>query len=152
MLEGHLLSDRYRIKKTIGGGGMASVYLAEVTILDREIAIKVVRLEYAHDDEFIARFDREAKAATSRFHPNIVNIFDVGEEEHILFMVMEYVDGLTLKEYIHRFGPIDVEEALDIMKQVTSAIAHAHANDLVHRDIILQTVLLDKYNNVEMTV
>src|SRR5690625_1871958 len=151
MLEGHLLSDRYRIKKTIGGGGMANVYLAEDTILDRDVAIKVLRLEYANDDEFIARFDREAKAATSLSHPNIVNIFDVGEEEHILYMVMEYVDGLTLKEYIHRFGPIEVEEALDIMKQVTSAIAHAHANDLVHRDIKPQNVLLDKYNNVKVT-
>src|SRR5690625_5184393 len=152
MLEGHLLSDRYRIKKTIGGGGMANVYLAEDIILDRDVAIKVLRLEYANDEEFIARCDSEAIAATSLSHANIVKIFEVGEEDHILYMVMEYVDGLTLKEYIHRFGPIEVKEALEIMKQVTSAIAHAHANDLVHRDIILQTVLLDKYNNVEMTV
>lgn len=151
MLEGHLLSDRYRIKRTIGGGGMANVYLAEDIILNRDVAIKVLRLEYANDDEFIARFDREAKAATSLAHPNIVNIFDVGEEDHILYMVMEYVDGLTLKEYIQRFGPIEVEEALNIMKQVTSAIAHAHANDLVHRDIKPQNILIDKYGNVKVT-
>lgn len=151
MLEGHLLSDRYHIKKIIGGGGMANVYLAEDIILKRDVAIKVLRLEYANDEEFIARFDREAKAATSLAHPNVVNIFDVGEEDHILYMVMEYVDGFTLKEYIHRFGPIEVEEALNIMKQVTSAIAHAHANDLVHRDIKPQNILLDKYNNVKVT-
>src|SRR5690625_3913327 len=117
MLEGHLLSERYKIKKTIGGGGMANVYLARDIILDRDVAIKVLRLEYANDEEFIVRFDREAKAATSLSHPNIVNIFDVGAEKNILYMVMEYVDGLTLKEYIHKNSPIDVETALDIMNR-----------------------------------
>src|SRR5690625_1871226 len=124
MLEGHLLNERYRIEKTIGGGGMANVYLAHDTILDRKVAIKVLRLEFADDVEFIERFDREAQAATSLLHPNIVNIYDVGEEKHILYMVMEFVDGVTLKEYIQRNGPLAVEEALNIMKQITSAIAH----------------------------
>lgn len=151
MLEGHLLSERYKIKSTIGGGGMANVYLADDTILDREVAIKVLRLEYANDEEFIARFDREAKAATSLSHPNVVNIFDVGEEDHILYMVMEYVDGLTLKEYIQQYGPVEVEEALSIMKQITAAIAHAHANDLVHRDIKPQNILIDSYGQVKVT-
>lgn len=151
MLKGRLLNDRYKLKETIGGGGMANVYLAEDIILNREVAIKVLRLEYANDEEFIARFDREAQAATSLSHPNVVNIFDVGEEEHILYMVMEYVEGLTLKEYIQRNGPIDVEEALNIMKQITSAIAHAHANDLVHRDIKPQNILIDAYGNVKVT-
>lgn len=151
MLEGHLLSERYKIKKTIGGGGMANVYLARDIILDRDVAIKVLRLEYANDEEFIIRFDREAKAATSLSHQNIVNIFDVGAEKNILYMVMEYVDGLTLKEYIQRNSPIEVETAMDIMNQVTSAIAHAHANDLVHRDIKPQNILIDKYGNVKVT-
>lgn len=151
MLEGHLLSDRYRIKARIGGGGMANVYLAKDVILNRDVAIKVLRLEYANDEEFIQRFDREAQAATSLSHPNIVNIYDVGEEEHILYMVMEYVDGLTLKEYIQQHGAIDVVEAIDIMKQITAAIAHAHANDLVHRDIKPQNILLDKFGNVKVT-
>lgn len=151
MLEGHLLSERYKIKETIGGGGMANVYLARDIILDRDVAIKVLRLEYANDEEFIVRFDREAKAATSLSHPNIVNIFDVGAEKNILYMVMEYVDGLTLKEYIHKNSPIDVETALDIMNQVSSAIAHAHANDLVHRDIKPQNILIDKYGHVKVT-
>lgn len=151
MLEGHLLDERYLIKETIGGGGMANVYLATDTILERDVAIKVLRLEYANDEEFIERFHREAQAATSLSHPNIVNIFDVGEEDHILYMVMEYVDGLTLKEYIQRYGPIDVEEALNIMKQVTAAIAHAHENDLVHRDIKPQNILIDTYGQVKVT-
>src|SRR5699024_8903060 len=98
MLDGHLLNERYKVKKAMGGGGMANVYLARDLILDRDVAIKVLRLEYANDQEFIARFDREAQSATSLSHPNSVNIYDVGEEEHILYMVMEYVDGMTLKE------------------------------------------------------
>src|SRR5699024_4196073 len=109
----------------------------------RDVAIKVLRLEYANDEEFIARFDREAQAATSLTHPNIVNIYDVGEEEHILYMVMEYVDGLTLKEYIQQHGPVPFDEAVAIMKQLTSAIAHAHDHDLVHRDIKPQNILMD---------
>ena len=151
MLEGHLLNERYQIKATIGGGGMANVYLAKDIILEREVAIKVLRLEYANDEEFIARFDREAQSATSLSHPNIVNIYDVGEEDHILYMVMEYVEGMTLKEYIQRNGPIEVQEALDIMKQVTDAIAHAHVNDIVHRDIKPQNILIDTYGQVKVT-
>lgn len=151
MLEGHLLSERYRIKRTIGGGGMANVYLAHDIILDREVAIKVLRLEFANDPEFIERFDREAQAATSLAHPNIVNIYDVGEEDHILYMVMEYVAGLTLKEYIMENGPLSVDEAIGIMKQLTDAIAHAHANGLIHRDIKPQNILVDEVGNVKVT-
>lgn len=151
MLEGHLLSERYRIKRTIGGGGMANVYLARDIILNRDVAIKVLRLEFANDPEFIERFDREAQAATSLSHPNIVNIYDVGEENHILYMVMEYIDGLTLKEYIIQNGPLEVYESLDIMKQLTDAIAHAHANGLIHRDIKPQNILMDRFGNVKVT-
>lgn len=151
MLEGHLLNERYRIKRRIGGGGMANVYLARDIILNRDVAIKVLRMEYANDPEFIERFDREAQAASSLAHPNIVNIYDVGEEEHILYIVMEYVDGFTLKEYIMKHGPLAVEEALDIMKQLTGAIQHAHVNGIVHRDIKPQNVLIDHYGNVKVT-
>lgn len=151
MLDGHLLNERYQVKKTIGGGGMANVYLADDLILNREVAIKVLRLEYANDQEFITRFDREAQAATSLAHPNIVNIYDVGEEEHILYMVMEYVEGMTLKEYIYQHGPLEVTEAIAIMKQITSAIEHAHANDIVHRDIKPQNIMIDTYGNAKVT-
>ncbi|WP_330949032.1 Stk1 family PASTA domain-containing Ser/Thr kinase [Virgibacillus sp. MG-45] len=151
MLSGRLLGERYQIKETIGGGGMANVYLATDIILERDVAIKVLRLEFANDEEFIARFDREAQSATSLSHPNIVNIYDVGEEDHILYMVMEYVEGMTLKEYIHRHGPLEVMEAIDIMKQITSAIAHAHENDIVHRDIKPQNILINTYGQVKVT-
>lgn len=148
---GHLLNERYEIIDTIGGGGMANVYLARDKILERDVAIKVLRMEYVNDQEFIARFDREAQSATSLSHPNIVNIFDVGEEDDILYMVMEYVDGMTLKEYVQRYGPLAVQEALDILKQITAAIAHAHANDIVHRDIKPQNILIDTYGQVKVT-
>lgn len=151
MLIGRLLNERYKIKSVIGGGGMANVYLADDTILNREVAIKVLRLEFANDPEFITRFDREAQAASSLSHPNIVNIYDVGEEDHILYMVMEYVDGYTLKEYIQKFGPLSIEESVHIMQQITHAIAHAHAYDLVHRDIKPQNILIDHNGQVKVT-
>ncbi|MFS0751895.1 Stk1 family PASTA domain-containing Ser/Thr kinase [Oceanobacillus sp. 1P07AA] len=151
MNKGELLNERYKIIKKIGGGGMANVYLARDTILERDVAVKALRMEYIHDQEFIARFDREAQSATSLSHPNIVNIFDVGEEDQLLYMVMEYVDGMTLKEYIHEHGPIDVPEALDIMKQLSSAIAHAHANEIVHRDIKPQNILINSIGQVKVT-
>ncbi|WP_407268006.1 Stk1 family PASTA domain-containing Ser/Thr kinase [Radiobacillus sp. PE A8.2] len=151
MLEGRTLNERYKIRKMIGGGGMANVYLATDIILEREVAIKVLRLEYANDEEFIARFHREAQSATSLSHPNIVSIFDVGEEDGIYYMVMEYIDGMTLKKYIQTYGPIEVEEAIDIMKQITSAITHAHANEIVHRDIKPQNILIDPYGQVKVT-
>ena len=151
MLEGRLLNERYLIKHIIGGGGMANVYKAHDLILNRDVAIKILRLDYANDPEFIERFDREAQAATSLSHPNVVNIYDVGEEDNILFIVMELVDGMTLKEYIKKQGPLEVEEAVKIMIELTSAINHAHENDLIHRDIKPQNILLDEHGTVKVT-
>src|SRR5699024_7599224 len=151
MLAGHLLSERYKIKRMIGGGGMANVYLAYDEILSREVAIKVLRPEYANDREFIECFDREAQAATSLYHPNIVNIYDVGEEEDILYIVMEYVKGRTLKEYMQQRGSVYVVEAVEIMKQLANAIGQAHVCVLIHRDIKPQNILIDDNGNVNIT-
>ncbi|WP_100330866.1 Stk1 family PASTA domain-containing Ser/Thr kinase [Bacillus xiapuensis] len=151
MLIGKRLSGRYKIIKMIGGGGMANVYLAKDVILERDVAIKVLRFEFANEDEFIRRFQREAQSATSLVHPHIVNIYDVGEEEGINYIVMEYVDGMTLKQYIHQLSPISVEKALEIMKQLASAMAFAHHNSIIHRDIKPHNILVDHDGNVKIT-
>lgn len=151
MLIGKRISDRYKILETIGGGGMANVYLAHDMILDRDVAVKVLRLDFANDEEFIRRFRREAQSATSLNHPNIVSIYDVGEEDDIYYIVMEYVKGQTLKQYILEHSPLSVEEVVRIMKQLTSAIGHAHQNRIIHRDIKPQNVLIDRSGNVKIT-
>ncbi|MGM7635888.1 Stk1 family PASTA domain-containing Ser/Thr kinase [Bacillus sp. Hm123] len=151
MLIGKRLNGRYKIIKMIGGGGMANVYLAKDVILEREVAIKVLRLDFANEEEFLRRFQREAQSATSLVHPNIVNIFDVGEEEGINYIVMEYVEGMTLKQYIQQFSPIPIEKAIDIMKQLSAAMAFAHHNSIIHRDIKPQNILVDANGNVKIT-
>ncbi|WP_423801669.1 Stk1 family PASTA domain-containing Ser/Thr kinase [Neobacillus sp. SAB-20_R2A] len=151
MLIGKRLSGRYKIIDMIGGGGMANVYLAHDMILDRDVAVKMLRLDFANDEEFIRRFHREAQSATSLAHPNIVNIFDVGEEDDLYYIVMEFVDGNTLKQYIQQNSPLKVEEAIEIMKQLTSAISHAHHNHIIHRDIKPHNILVDHDGNVKIT-
>jgi eukaryotic-like serine/threonine-protein kinase len=151
LINGKRISGRYKILDLIGGGGMANVYLAHDMILDREVAIKMLRVDFANEEEFIKRFQREAHSATSLAHPNIVNIFDVGEEEDINYIVMEYVNGMTLKQYIQQYSPISVEKALDIMEQLTSAMSHAHQNHIIHRDIKPQNILIDSDGNVKIT-
>ncbi|MBD3106775.1 Stk1 family PASTA domain-containing Ser/Thr kinase [Bacillus sp. AGMB 02131] len=151
MMIGKRINGRYKIAEMIGGGGMANVYLAEDMILEREVAVKILRLDFANDEELIRRFNREAQAATSLDHPNIVNIYDVGEEKDIYYIVMEYVKGMTLKQYIQRYHHIPVEKTLHIMEQVTSAIEHAHQHGIIHRDIKPQNILIDDNDNVKIT-
>ncbi len=151
MMIGKRISGRYKILDIIGGGGMANVYLAHDMILDRNVAVKMLRLDLTNDEEFIRRFHREAQSATSLNHPNIVNIYDVGEEDDIYYIVMEHVDGQTLKQYIQEHSPLRVEEAIEIMKQLTSAITHAHQNHIVHRDIKPHNILIDREGNVKIT-
>jgi eukaryotic-like serine/threonine-protein kinase len=151
MMIGKRISDRYKIIDMIGGGGMANVYLAHDMILDRDVAVKMLRLDFANDEEFIRRFHREAQSATSLVHPNIVGIYDVGEEQDLYYIVMEYVEGQTLKQYIGQNSPLAVEKTLDIMKQLTSAISHAHQNHIIHRDIKPHNILVDPEGNVKIT-
>jgi len=151
MLIGKRINGRYKLVEMIGGGGMAQVYLAQDMILEREVAIKILRMDFSNDEEFIKRFNREAQSATSLAHPNIVSIYDVGEENDIYFIVMEYVKGLTLKQYIQRHYNIPVETALHFMEQITAAIEHAHQHDIIHRDIKPQNILIDNNNNVKIT-
>ena len=142
IIKGQKINDRYEIIRNIGEGGMANVYLALDTILDRKVALKILRGDLATDEKFVRKFQREASAASNLDHPNIVGIYDVGEDNGNYFIVMEYVEGQTLKSLIKRRGSLTLPEVLDIMTQLTSGIAHAHQNGIIHRDIKPQNVLI----------
>jgi eukaryotic-like serine/threonine-protein kinase len=151
MLIGKRINDRYKILELIGGGGMSHVYLAEDMILNREVAIKVLRYDFTNEAELHRRFQREALAATTLDHPNIVSIYDVGDDSDYHFIVMEYIQGKTLKQYIQQFSPISPAKAVIIMRQLTSAIAHAHEHQIIHRDIKPQNILMDEQGTVKIT-
>lgn len=140
--KGQKIGDRYEIIRSIGEGGMANVYLARDVILNRLVAVKVLRGDLAEDEKFVRRFQREAIAASSLNHPNIVEVYDVGEDNGKYFIVMEYVEGKTLKSLIKKRGALTLPEVQDIMLQLTSAIAHAHESYIVHRDIKPQNVII----------
>jgi len=129
---GRILGNRYEIVEKIGGGGMALVYKAKCNLLNRYVAIKILRTEFTNDDEFINKFRRESQSAASLSHPNIVNIYDVGVEDDIYYIVMEYIKGKTLKELIQEKGRLNIEETLDYAIQIAEALNHAHVNHIVH--------------------
>lgn len=138
---GTRLADRYEIVKTLGGGGMAIVYQARDHVLDRWIAIKVMNQSLRNNNEFIHRFIREAKAAGSLSHPNVVNIFDIGREGSTYYMVMEYVEGISLDAFIESKGVIDPNEAINITVQVCDGLSHAHQHGIIHRDVKAQNIM-----------
>ncbi|ARD49255.1 Stk1 family PASTA domain-containing Ser/Thr kinase [Sporosarcina sp. P33] len=148
---GKRIGKRYEIIRVIGDGGMSRVYLAHDIILDRDVAIKVLHYDFANEEELKKRFQREALSATSLTHPHIVNIFDVGQEDELHYLVMEYIPGRTLKDYIHTHGALSAEHAVSIMQQLVSAISHAHHNGIVHRDIKPQNVLMNSEDDVKIT-
>lgn len=149
--KGHMINERYEIISTIGEGGMANVYLAQDTILKRKVAVKVLRGDLAEDEKFVRRFQREAKSASGLSHPNIVEMYDVGEDNGKYFIVMEYVEGRTLKSLIKRRGGLTLPEVIDIMLQVTSAIACAHESYIIHRDIKPQNIIILDDGMVKIT-
>ncbi len=152
MLEaGKTLNGRYKIQSLIGTGGMAAVYLANDLILDRLVAIKVLRLDFRQNDDAMRRFRREALSATQLTHPNIVGVYDVGQSQEMNYIVMEYVEGTDLKDYIRQRGALHPIEAVRIMMQIVSAIAAAHQNRIIHRDIKPQNILIDREGNVKIT-
>lgn len=151
VIKGQKINDRYQIIRMIGEGGMANVYLAHDTILDRDVAVKILRGDLADDEKFVRRFQREAISASSLTHPNIVEMYDVGEDDGQYYIVMEYVEGKTLKSLVKRRGGLTIPEVIDIMLQLTSAIACAHDSYIIHRDIKPQNVLIKEDGTVKIT-
>lgn len=148
---GQIIGGRYKIVKSIGEGGMANVYLAEDTILDRKVAIKVLRGDLADDEKFIRRFQREAQSVANLSHPNIVEVYDVEEEEGQHYIVMEYIEGKTLKQLLQKRGALTLSEVIDIMLQLTDGLAHAHEAYIIHRDIKPQNIMIQDDGLVKIT-
>lgn len=148
---GKKINGRYKIIGNIGSGGMANVFLAHDLILDREVAIKVLRFDFQNDQSAIRRFQREALAATELVHPNIVTVYDVGEEDGMQFLVMEYVKGMDLKRYIQTHYPVPYLQIVDIIQQILSAVALAHQHRIIHRDLKPQNVLINEDGVVKIT-
>ncbi|HHV29054.1 Stk1 family PASTA domain-containing Ser/Thr kinase [Acetivibrio mesophilus] len=148
---GQILGNRYELIEKIGGGGMALVYKAKCRLLNRFVAVKILRQEFINDEEFLKRFKIEAQAAASLSHPNIVSIYDVGHEDDIHYIVMEYVNGQTLKEYIDENGALYWKDAVNIAIQISQAIEHAHKNHIVHRDIKPHNILFTKDGMLKVT-
>lgn len=144
MMSGKIIDGRYEIIEEIGRGGMAIVYRAKCLVLNRYVAIKVLRPEYRDDLEFIKRFKIEAQSAGSLSHPNIVSIYDVGNEDDLEYIVMEYVEGITLKQYLSAKGVLQWKEAVDYASQICSGLEHAHKRALCIKTLSRKTLLSPK--------
>ena len=146
-----MINDRYEVIKSIGEGGMANVYLANDTFLDRKVAVKILRGDLSTDEKFIRRFQREAYAASALSHPNIVEMYDVGEDNGTYFIVMEYIEGRTLKQLLKKRGSLTSPEVVDIMLQLTDGIAHAHDMYIIHRDLKPQNIMISDDGKIKIT-
>ena len=151
IMKGQKINDRYQIIKTIGEGGMANVYLAYDTILDRNVAVKVLRGDLATDEKFVRRFQREALSASSLSHPNIVEVYDVGEDNGLYYIVMEYIEGKHLKQLVKKRGNLTVREVVDIMLQLTDGMSCAHDSYIIHRDIKPQNIMILENGLIKIT-
>lgn len=149
--KGQKINDRYEIIRSIGEGGMANVYLGYDTILDRNVAIKVLRGDLSNDEKFVRRFQREALSASSLAHPNIVEMYDVGEDDGLYYIVMEYIEGKTLKQLLKKRNTLTLSEAIDIMLQLTDGMAHAHDSYIIHRDLKPQNVMIKDDGQIKIT-
>ena len=151
IMKGQKINDRYQIIKSIGEGGMANVYLAYDTILDRDVAVKVLRGDLSNDEKFVRRFQREALSASSLSHPNIVEVYDVGDDNGQYFIVMEYIDGKNLKDLLKKRGKLTVSEVVDIMSQIADGLSVAHDSYIIHRDIKPQNIMILENGLVKIT-
>ncbi len=151
IMKGQKINDRYQIIKSIGEGGMANVYLAYDTILDRDVAVKVLRGDLSNDEKFVRRFQREALNASSLSHPNIVEVYDVGDDNGQYFIVMEYIEGKNLKDLIKKRGKLTVSEVVDIMSQISDGLSVAHDSYIIHRDIKPQNIMILENGLVKIT-
>ena len=148
---GMMISDRYEIIDRVGSGGMADVYKAKCHRLNRYVAIKVLKQEYSSDAKFVAKFRAEAQSVAGLSHPNIVNVYDVGEDNGLHYIVMELVEGITLKKFIEKKGKLDVKEAVGIGIQIAQGMEAAHNNHIIHRDIKPQNIIISKEGKVKVT-
>ena len=151
IMKGQKINDRYQIIKSIGEGGMANVYLAYDTILDRDVAVKVLRGDLSNDEKFVRRFQREALNASSLSHPNIVEVYDVGDDNGQYFIVMEYIEGKNLKELTKKRGKLTTTEVVDIMSQIADGLSVAHDSYIIHRDIKPQNIMILENGLVKIT-
>lgn len=149
--KGTFINNRYEILSRVGAGGMSDVYKAKDHKLNRNVAIKVLKPEYSKDKNFVSKFRVEAQSAASLIHPNIVNVYDVGEDEGLYYIVMELIEGITLKNYIEKKGHLSVRETLSIAIQIANGIECAHNNQIVHRDIKPQNIMISREGKVKVT-
>ena len=148
---GMMISDRYEIIDKAGSGGMADVYKAKCHRLNRYVAIKILKQEYSSDAKFVTKFRGEAQSVAGLSHPNIVNVYDVGDDDGLHYIVMELVEGITLKKFIEKKGKLEVKEAVGIGIQIAQGMEAAHDNHIIHRDIKPQNIIISKEGKVKVT-